>query len=215
MTSQRARVKRGSKRAVYEREVINQILDDNLLCHVSFVVNGEPRIIPTAYIRRGDDIYLHGNRRNQMMTALLDGQTTAIAVTRLDGLVLARSGFHHSVNYQSVVLFGQAVEVEDKEPILDAFVDRLVPGRSADIRANTARELNATLVIRVPITDASAKIRSGDPVDDEEDYDTEIWAGTLPIVTRFGALEPCSRLRADAQVPANLTCYASPATIHE
>ncbi len=212
---QRSQVKRGAKRAVYDRETINDILDNNLLCHVAFTVKGEPRIIPTAFLRVEDHIYLHGNRKNQMMNALLDGQIASIAVTELNGLVLARSGFHHSVNYRSVVVFGKASLVEDDVAYLDAFVNKMAPNRMDDVRPHTQKELNATLVIRVPIEEASAKVRTGPPIDDEEDYTLDIWAGVLPLVTTFGPIENCPRLKAGVSVPDSVRAYASPATIQE
>lgn len=205
--SDRIRVRRGSKRAIYDQAEIYRILDENLLCHVGFVDGGEARIIPTAYIRRDDAIYLHGNRQNRMLLALTDGQTACVSVTRLDGLVLARSGFHHSVNYQSVVLFGKAEAVdrtEDAIPVLDAFVDKLAPGRSAEMRPHTSKELNATLVLRIPIAEASAKVRRGPPIDDEADYALDVWAGVVPLVTTTGAFEPCPRLATDTPLPDHL-----------
>lgn len=205
--STRSTVKRGQQRAAYDQATIYRILDENLVGHVGFVVDEEATVIPMAYIRIDDALYLHGNRRNRMMNALLDGQTTCISVTRLDGLVLARSGFHHSVNYESVVVFGRARQEYDKVPILDAFVERLAKGRSKAVRAHTEQELNATLVVRVPIEDASAKLRSGAPVDDEADYELDIWAGVLPIRVSYGALEPCPRLAANIDVPDHLRAF--------
>ena len=199
--SPRTRVKRGAKRASYDEAVIHQILDDCLICHVGFTVAGEARVIPTAFLRIGNAIYLHGNRRNQMLNALLDGQSACISVMLLDGLVLARSGMHTSANYRSVVLFGKATEAEDKLACLNAFVDRLAPGRSADVRAPSKKELAATLVIRIEIDDASAKVRTGPPVDDDADYGLDVWAGVLPVHSGLGAPEPCPRLSADTGLP--------------
>jgi len=207
--SNRVRVRRGANSAVYERAQIDEILDANLVCHVGFTVNGEARIIPTAYVRIDDAIYLHGNRRNQMMNALLDGQTACISVLQLDGLVLARSGFHHSVNYRSVVLFGTVTEVGDKIPYLDAFIDKLVPGRSADLRVPTDQELNATLLLKLSIQEASAKVRTGPPLDDEKDIMLDTWAGVLPLTTRRGPPEPCPLLPPGAALPAYLQHYAT------
>lgn len=200
----RTRIRRGARNAVYDRAVINRMLDANLVCHVGFTEVGEARIIPTAYLRLGDAIYLHGNRQNRMMNALASGQPACISVLQLDGLVLARSGFHHSVNYQSVVLFGTAAIEEDKVRILDAFVDKLAMGRSAQVRPYTEQELNATLVLRIPIDEASAKVRIGDPVDDEADYALDIWAGVLPLHHVYGELQACARLPRTVTAPANL-----------
>jgi len=202
---ERARVKRGVRRAVYERDRIYQILDDNLVCHVGFVDAGEARVIPTAFLRQEDTVILHGNRQNGMMNALLDGQTACISVLQLDGIVLARSGFHSSVNYRSVVLFGKAEPVgdDDKRPLLNAFLDKLAVGRAADIRPHSAQELDATLVVRIPIDEASAKVRSGPPVDDEADYDLDIWSGVLALRTS-SEIQPCPRLANEAKTPAYL-----------
>lgn len=202
----RSHIKRNPGRGVYERETIDAILDANLLCHVAFVIDGEPRVLPTVYVRRGDAIYLHGHRRNGMLNALVDERTACVNVTSIDGLVLARSGFHHSANYRSVVLFGKPALVaeEDKRAILDDFVDRMAPGRAADVRPATPQELNATLVLRIPIEEASAKVRAGPPVDDAEDYALDVWAGVVPIETTFGAVEPCPNLKADIALPGYL-----------
>jgi nitroimidazol reductase NimA-like FMN-containing flavoprotein (pyridoxamine 5'-phosphate oxidase superfamily) len=210
VSTSRTKVRRGSKRAVYEQDEIYRILDDNLLCQVGFAIDGEARIIPTAYIRVGDAVYLHGNRQNQMMNALLDGQTACISVTEMNGLVLARSGFHHSVNYRSVTLFGKARIISDnKVEILDAFVDRLVPGRSGELRPNTRNELDATLVLEIPIEEAVAKVRTGPPIDDDADYELDIWAGVLPIETGFGIVEDCPRLKPGTVRPSNVSDAAS------
>lgn len=202
--TERTRVRRGEKRAVYDRDQIHQILDANLVCHVGFVTNGEPCVIPTAFLRQDDAIYLHGNRQNRMLNALLDGQAACISVLQLDGLVLARSGFHTSVNYRSVVVYGKASVVEDKVPVLNAFVDKLAPGRAADIRAHTPQELNATLVLRVPIEEASAKLRTGPPIDDEADYALDVWSGVLELATGVHAV-PCPRLPEGVTMPAYVT----------
>ena len=208
-TSALTRVRRGANRAVYERETINDILDANLLCHVGFITGGQSRVIPTAYLRVGNSIYLHGNRRNAMLSALLDGQTACLSVTELNGLVLARSGMHSSANYRSVVLFAKAAPVIDKQPILDKFVDRLAPGRSKDIRPPTSNELNATLVVALPIDEASAKVRTGPPIDDEIDYDLPVWAGVLPVKTIIEAPQPCPRLPAGVALPGYITARCS------
>lgn len=204
MTIDKARVIRGARRANYDRAAIHRILDDNLVCHVGFIADGEACVIPTAYLRAGDAIYLHGNRRNRMINALLDGQTACLSVVQLDGLVLARSGMHSSVNYRSVVVYGRAEPVADKVPWLNAFVDRLAPGRSTEIRPPTRQELDATIVVRLPIDAASAKIRTGEPTDDEADYAMAIWAGVVPLYTTAAEPVPCPRLPPHTPLPACL-----------
>ena len=208
-SSERVRVRRGANRAQYDRSVINDILDANLVCHVGFVVDGEARLIPTMFVRIGDALYVHGNRRNLMLNSILDGQTVCVSIMQIDGYVLARSGFHHSMNYRSVVVYGKAGAVDDPLPILDAFVDRMTPGRSATLRAGTEKEIAATLVIRISIEEASAKVRTGPPVDDEEDYALDIWAGVLPTRTTLGRPEPDPRLRPGVALPRHLLKYAA------
>lgn len=211
----KTRIVRGDNRAVYETEQIKEVLDTTFLCHVGFTVNGEARVIPTAYLRIGDAIYLHGHLKNQMMTALLDGQTASVCVTLLDGLVLARSGFKHSVNFRSVTLFGKAEQIadEEKESILDAFVDYMVPGRSKAIRKATPQELNATLVLKIPIEEAAAKIRSGPPLDKEPDYDSDTWAGVINLETHIGDIENCPRLNAEIKEPEHIKTYCEQKTL--
>jgi len=205
----RAHIVRNPKRGHYERETIYAILDAGFLCHVGFVVNGEARVLPTAFVRIDDAVYLHGHLRNQMLQALLDGQVACITVTLLDGLVLARSGFHHSVNYRSAVIFGQGGEVigDEKAQVLDALIDHLVPGRSGCLRAHTDQELNATLVIKFPITEASAKIRSGPPGDPESDYELDIWAGVLNLNTVVSKVDECPRLNRNIKRPTHIDAY--------
>lgn len=208
-SSERTQVKRGAKRAIYEAGTINEILDNSFLCHVGYTVDGECRVIPTAYVRLGNALYLHGHLRNQMLQALLEGQTACVTVTELNGLVLARSGFHHSVNYRSVVLFGKATVVAeaDKIPVLDALIDHLVPKRAAQIRPHTKQELDATLVLALSIDDAAAKVRQGPPVDAEQDYELDIWAGVVPLKTVVGDVEPCPRLPSTVATPDHVVEY--------
>jgi nitroimidazol reductase NimA-like FMN-containing flavoprotein (pyridoxamine 5'-phosphate oxidase superfamily) len=202
----RTRIVRKSARAVSERDAINSILDASFLCHVGYVDNNEARVLPTAYVRIDNAIFLHGHLHNQMMNALLDGQLASICVTILDGLVLARAGFNHSVNYRSVSLFGKAEKVaeEDKAEVLDRLMDHLVPGRTAHLRGHTPQELKATLVLRIPIDEAVAKVRSGPPLDAESDYDTDIWAGVIKLQTVPSDLEPCPRLKASVETPEHV-----------
>jgi nitroimidazol reductase NimA-like FMN-containing flavoprotein (pyridoxamine 5'-phosphate oxidase superfamily) len=200
--SERVTVRRLGKRGHYDPATINEILDAGFICHVGFTIDGQPRVIPTAYVRIADSICLHGSPGNQMLRALLSGGETCVCVTHVDGLVLARSAFHHSINYRSVVLFGRAREISDsieKAAVLEALSEHIIPGRWRDIRPPTAAELTGTLVVGIHIDEASAKIRSGPPKDDEEDYALPIWAGVLPL--RTIADEPIRDPRLPAEIP--------------
>jgi hypothetical protein len=180
----RTRVHRLPKRGVYDRAAIEAVLDEGLVCHVGFVVDDQPYVIPTTYGRIGDRLYLHGSAASRMLRALRGGVPVCVTVTLLDGLVLARSAFHHSMNYRSVVLLGTAVEVTDdaeRRLALEAIVEHIVCGRWPEIRWPNETELKATLVLRLPIEEASAKVRQGPPVDDEEDYARPCWAGEIPL----------------------------------
>jgi nitroimidazol reductase NimA-like FMN-containing flavoprotein (pyridoxamine 5'-phosphate oxidase superfamily) len=202
--TERTRVRRVADRADYQRSTINAIIDAAKICHVAYVSDGEPRMVPTAIVRIGDQVYLHGNRRGAMIRALEDGALACVSVTHLDGLVAARSGFHCSMNYRSVVLFGHAgvVSEADKEQVLDAFVGSLIPGHGQAVRRATAQELAATTALAIPIDEASAKVRVGPPVDDDKDLALPMWAGVLPMTTRVGAPVPSNDLVAGIEVPA-------------
>jgi uncharacterized protein len=185
----RTTVRRLKERGDYDLATIHAILDEGMVCHVGFAVDGQPWVIPTAYVRRGDDLYIHGAVGNHALRSLADGAPACVTVTLMDGLVLARSTFHHSINYRSVVLFGRGEKVEDsadKAEVLDALVEHLIPGRNADARAAREDELQRTLVIRLPINEASAKIRTGGPIDDDEDLAMPIWAGVVPLTLTAG-----------------------------
>ncbi len=187
--SERNRVRRLPKRASYEREVVNAVLDSEFLCHVAFVVDQHPVVIPTAYARDGDTLILHGSAASRMLRELSGGVRASISVSIVDGLVLARSAFHHSINYRSVVLFGEARLIEDpreKIAALEKFMDHLTPGRWRETRVPNDKELKGTSVLRFTIEEASAKIRQGDPVDDEADHDLEVWAGLIPMWRETG-----------------------------
>jgi uncharacterized protein len=204
--SERVQVRRLGQRASYDPAVLNAILDEALVCHVGFDVDGQPYVIPTIYARVGDAVYIHGSVASRMLRTLGEGVPVCVTVTLVDGLVLARSAFHHSMNYRSAVILGRAEEVSDeaeKEMGLRAIVEHVVPGRSAEVRAPNAREMKATTVLRLPLKEASAKIRTGPPVDDEEDYALPCWAGVLPL--RLAALPPV----ADARVPDGVQPSAS------
>jgi nitroimidazol reductase NimA-like FMN-containing flavoprotein (pyridoxamine 5'-phosphate oxidase superfamily) len=184
-------VRRLPDRARYDRETIHAILDEGLVCHVGFVDGGQPFVIPSAYARVGDRLVVHGSAASRMVKALASGAPACVTVTLLDGLVLARSGFHHSMNFRSVVVVGTATEVTDpaeKRRALDAVVEHVVPGRVGSLRPPSENELRATRVVALPLDEASAKVRTGPPKDDEADYALAVWAGELPL--RLEPLEP-------------------------
>ena len=208
--TERNAVRRLPKRASYERETVYQILDEGFVCHVGFVVGGQPFVIPTGYARAGDVLYIHGARASRMLRELARGAEVCVTVTLLDGLVLARSAFHHSMNYRSVVVFGRAALVEDeaeKSEALRALTEHIVPGRWPDVRWPNEAELKATSVLRLPLEEASAKVRTGPPVDDEEDYALDVWAGVVPLRTEAGTPEPDPRLAPGVEPPAYATHY--------
>lgn len=184
----RTRLRRKADRGSHDREVIDAILDEGLVCHVGFVSEGDPRVLPTAHVRVGDDLYLHGAPGNHMLRSLEHAPVCA-TVTLLDGLVLARSAFHHSMNYRSVVVYGTAEPVtdgDDKRTVLEALVEHVKTGRSGDARPPTVEELRATRVVRIPLAEASAKIRTGPPVDDPDDMGLDVWAGVIPLSLEAG-----------------------------
>lgn len=186
----RTTVRRLADRGRYERDTVNAILDEAYLAHVGFVVDGQPRVLPMTYGRDADALYLHGAVGNAMLRASVDVEA-CVTVTLLDGLVLARSAFHHSMNYRSVVLLGRATKVEDeaaKRRAFDVIVDHVLPGRSQVARPTNDAELRKTLVLRMPIEEASAKVRTGGPIDDDEDMDLPVWAGVVPLAVTPGAL---------------------------
>ncbi len=182
--TERTTLKRLPARGVYDRDLVYRILDEGFICHVGFVVEGRPFVIPTGYARVGDQLYIHGSQASRMLRTLQRGVETCVTVTLLDGLVLARSAFHHSMNYRSVVVFGRAVLVDNnaaKLTALEALSEHLIPGRWDDVRKPTEQELKATTVLSLPLEEGSAKVRTGPPLDDEEDYDLPIWAGVIPL----------------------------------
>lgn len=183
MPTSRTTVRRRAQRGHYDRATIDAVLDEGFVCHVGIADDHGPVVLPTGYVRIGDEVILHGSAANRMLRLAADGRPLCVTVTLLDGLVLARSAFHHSMNYRSVVVFGQArvVEGEEKVRALEAFVDHIVPGRSAEARPPDERELAATLVIAVPLDEASAKVRTGPPSDDEADMALDVWAGVIPL----------------------------------
>jgi nitroimidazol reductase NimA-like FMN-containing flavoprotein (pyridoxamine 5'-phosphate oxidase superfamily) len=204
------RVRRLPKRAAYDRAAIDAILDEALVCHLGFVHNGQPFVIPTLHARVGDRVYVHGSAASRMLRTLGAGFPACLTVTLLDGLVLARAAFHHSVNYRSVVVLGTAEPVSDPDQkvcALRAFTEHVLPGRWDDIRPPTRQELEATAVLSLPLDEASAKVRTGPPVDDEEDYALGVWAGVIPL--RLQALAPAAdpRLPPGVAPPLYATAY--------
>lgn len=204
------RVRRVPDRGRYDKETIYGIVDDALICHVAFEQNGRPFVIPTLHARKGDEILLHGATTSRLISHIQEGHQICLAMTHVDGIVLARSAFHHSINYRSAVLFGCGYLVEGDEATMTAlkqFTERLLPGRWDDTRMPNAKELKATAVVAIPIDTASAKIRSGPPGDDEEDYALPYWAGVLPIVQAYGAPEADSRLTGGTTLPGYVSRY--------
>ena len=207
----RTRVVREPDRAVYEREDIYRILDEGFLCHVSFSVDGQPFVIPTSYGRKDANLYIHGSAASRMLRQMKDGVSVCVTVTLLDGLVLARSIFNHSMNYRSVVVLGKAMLVDDPEEKLEALrilSEHIIPGRWDDVRQPNDRELKATSVLRLPIEEFSAKVRQGPAIDDEEDYSFPTWAGVMPIDTTVGEPIPDSRLVPPRDVPPYVKNYS-------
>ena len=204
----RTRVVREPQRAVYDRDTVNQILDEAFLCHVGFVVDAQPFVIPTSFGRDGDVLYIHGSAASRMLRNLDQGVAVCITVTLLDGLVLARSVFNHSMNYRSVVILGSATLVDDpKEKLaaLRALSEHILPHRWDDSRQPNETELKATSVLRLPINEFSAKIRVGPPVDDDEDYSFPTWAGVIPLEMTVGAAIRDDRC--EQELPAYLKNY--------
>ena len=208
-------VKRLPERGVYDRAVIHEILDEGLICHVGFVADGQPFVIPTAYVRIAESLYIHGSPASRMLRTLADGATACVTVTLIDGLVLARSAFHHSMNYRLVVVLGTAAIVDDPEKrmdVLHALTEHLIPGRWPDVRGPNSVELKKTLILEIPIREASAKIRVGPPKDDEEDYELEAWAGVIPLALTAAAPTPDPRLSTCTPVPEYASHYTRPNT---
>jgi len=180
----RTTLKRLPYRGSYDRELIDQILDEGFVCHVGFVVDGQPFVIPTGYARVGGKLFIHGSQASRMLRTLGKGIDVCLTVTLIDGLVLARSAFHHSMNYRSVVVFGRAMTVADPEEkivALRALSEHMIPGRWDDVREPNEREVQLTTVLSLSLNEASAKVRTGPPLDDEEDYELPIWAGVIPL----------------------------------
>ncbi len=208
--TERTQLHRLPKRGSHEPGTIHEILDAAFLAHVGFSVKGQPFVIPTLYGRDGDKLYVHGSAASRMLHELECGVPVCLTVTLVDGLVLARSAFHHSMNYRSVVAFGTARKIEDAEHKADALrviAEHLMAGRWNDVRPPNEKELKATTVLEVLIEEASAKIRTGPPLDDEEDYDLPVWAGVVPLRLAPGSPIPDERLKADMQIPQCVRAY--------
>lgn len=208
--TERTRIKRLPKRGSFERETIYRILDEAFVAHVGFTVDDQPFVIPTAYARDCDRLLIHGSSASRMMRAIGWEIDVCVTVTLIDGLVLARSAFHHSMNYRSVVVFGRAKVIGDereKMKALELFTEHVVPNRWREIRTPTANELKATTVLALPLTEASAKVRTGNPVDDEADYALDVWAGVIPL--EFSAKTPVSddKLKKGVEIPSYVSNY--------
>lgn len=204
------RVQRHPERGAYDRATIEAILDEALVGHVGFVHDGRPVVIPTLYARDGARLYIHGSPASRMLGALSDGADLCLTVTLLDGLVLARSAFHHSANYRSVVVFGRAQRIDEpteKFHALEVFTEHVAPGRWAEVRPPDARELATTTVLALSLEEASAKVRTGPPVDDRGDEQRHIWAGVLPLRLEAGAPEPDGGVPAGLEAPTYLRDY--------
>jgi nitroimidazol reductase NimA-like FMN-containing flavoprotein (pyridoxamine 5'-phosphate oxidase superfamily) len=206
----RTRLVREADRAVYDRETAYRILDEGFLCHVGFVADGQPFVIPTSYGRKDDSLYIHGSAASRMLRQMKEGVPVCVTVTLLEGLVLARSIFNHSMNYRSVVVLGKATLVDDPEEKLEALrllSEHIIPGRWADARQPNERELKATSVLRLPMAEFSAKVRQGPPIDDEEDYSFPTWAGVIPLEMIAGEPIEDSRLDRKRDVPPYASQY--------
>ena len=207
----RSKVKRLPKRGHYDRATIYAVLDAGFVCHVGYVIDARPYVTPTCYWREGDAIYWHGSSASRMLRHLGKGADCCLTVTHVDALVLARSGFHHSINYRAAMLFGRAHKIEDPEEKLakmETFVERIAPGRWPTLRPVNKQELKATTLLGMEMSEASAKIRSGPPIDDEEDYALAIWAGLVPIEMVAGAAHDDDRLAASAKRPPHIEDFA-------
>src|SRR3974390_2587604 len=207
----RTQVKRLPKRGHYDEETVFQILDSAFVCHVGFSVDNQPYVIPTNYGRSGDTLYLHGSAASRMLRTLSEGVAVSVTVTLVDGLVLARSAFHHSVNYRSVVILGTARLVDDpaeKMEALRVFTEHVATGRSAERRWPDEQEMKATIVLALELEEVSAKVRTGGPIDDEPDYSLPVWAGVLPLQTVPKSPQPDPNRKSDVPVPDYLKNYS-------
>jgi uncharacterized protein len=198
----RTKLKRLPKRGHFDRETVYAILDEGFICHVGFAVDGQPFVVPTGYARVDDKLYIHGSQASRMLRSLANGLDACVTVTIVDGLVLARSAFHHSMNYRSVLVFGRATIVDDPKEKYEALValsEHIIRGRWADVREPNEQEMVQTTVLCLPMEEASAKIRTGPPLDDEEDYALPMWAGVIPL--KLTAEQPINDPRLPPEIP--------------
>ena len=210
--SERVRVRRAPARADYDPAMVHAILDEAMVAHLGFAVDGQPYVIPTLHARVGDEVYIHGSSASRMVKTTGAGVPACLTVTLIDGLVLARSAFNHSMNYRSAVVLGEARLVEgddERMTALEAFTERLIPGRWAECRPPSRQELKGTQVLALHLDEASAKVRDGGPKDEPEDYDLDHWAGVVPLRTTPGALEPDDRLRSGIPVPESVVDWTA------
>lgn len=204
-------LKRLPKRGVFDREAVYKILDEAFICHVGFVVDGQPFVVPTGFGRIGDTLYIHGSAASRMLRSIAEGVEVCVTVTLIDGLVLARTAFHHSFNYRSVMVFGRARLVEDeaeKMAGLKAFTEQVIRGRWDDVREPNSQEMKATSVLALPLEEVSAKVRTGPPLDDEEDMNAPVWAGVVPLRLTAAAPITAPDLRVDAAPPDYAVHYS-------
>jgi nitroimidazol reductase NimA-like FMN-containing flavoprotein (pyridoxamine 5'-phosphate oxidase superfamily) len=209
--TERTRLRRLPERGAYDRATVHAILDEGFVCHVGFVADGQPYVIPTGYARVGETLYLHGSTGSRL--GLRPGMDVCVTVTLVDGLVLARAAFHHSMNFRSVMAIGRTRPIGDpreKEAALRALVEHIVPGRSDEVRGGDSRELAATAVLALPLAEVSAKVRTGPPKDDDADYDLPIWAGVLPLALTAGAPAPDPVLDPSIPVPGHVASWSRP-----
>lgn len=210
--TERTRLRRLPERGHYDRATVHAILDEGFLCHVAFTLDGQPYALPTAYGRVGETLYLHGSTGSRI--GMRPDMDVCVSVTLLDGVVLARSVFHHSFNYRSVMVLGRTrlvTDLEEKDAALRAVVEHVVPGRTQAARGPSRKELAATAVLAVPLNEVSAKLRDGGANDEEEDYDLPVWAGVLPLALVAGRPRPDARLHGDPPVPAHVAAWHRPA----
>jgi len=211
--TKRTTLKRAHERGSYDRATVHAILDEALICHVAFLHEGAPAVIPTAHWRDGDVLYIHGSSASRAIRALESGSPACIAVMLMDGLVLARSGFHSSINYRSVVIYGHARKVADdaeKLATLKAFMEKIAPGRWDELRAPNMQEMKGTTVLAFELDEVSAKIRGGGVLDEPEDMNDPVWAGVVPVRRTFGDPEPDPQLAPGIALPAYLKGYKGP-----
>jgi uncharacterized protein len=200
--TERTQVRRLKKRAVYDRDVVHAILDEAFLCHIGFTIDSQPFVIPTLYVRDDETLYVHGSGASRMLKQLAAGLDICLTATLVDGLVLARSAFHHSLNYRSVVVLGKARLVTEREEMLRALellTNHVAPKRWGEVRSPNELELKQTHVLALPLNEVSAKVRRGNPIDDDEDYGSTVWAGVIPLSTQCGPPQPDDRISPDAK----------------